>query len=264
MELRKNVIDLLAYLYALHLRTAYPEIQYEGFPQRRTLQPERFARNRRIKAGSNNDPDGASHARGRPRSATDDLAAEKGFTPITERTCRSPRRLPTLLSEKVIERGFRPDQLPLVLRYVSARLRFEMVAEIRLVLLALLFRGRLLAMLRVAHVVLHAHLAHMQFRIAGLADIQAPQGKAQCRQGCATAPTNQGVGHGVGPIKSGKIRQLHNFRLNPTVTTLGTLAKKAKSMTEKLHFPVRLNQFFTCSYSGRSAGNICVCRELRR
>jgi hypothetical protein len=58
---------------------------------------------------------------------------------------------------------------------MGAGFRLEVVAEVRGVLVALLFGGGLLTMLGVAHVVFDAQLADVQFGIAGVADVEAAQ-----------------------------------------------------------------------------------------
>jgi len=70
------------------------------------------------------------------------------------------------------------------------------VAEIRGLLVALLFGGGLLAMLGVADVVFDAQLADMQLGIAGLADVEAAQRQRQCREGGTAVPADQGLGLG--------------------------------------------------------------------
>ncbi len=67
-------------------------------------------------------------------------------------------------------------------RDVGARSWLEMIAEVGLVLFPFFLRGGLLAMLRIADVVFHTHLADVQFRVARLADIEPPQGQAERRQ----------------------------------------------------------------------------------
>jgi hypothetical protein len=84
-----------------------------------------------------------------------------------------------LLLEKLIQGGFGSLNFGSILCDVSTGLRFEVVAKISLVLLPYFFGRRLLAMFRIADVVLDAHLAHMQFRVARLAHIETPQWQAQ-------------------------------------------------------------------------------------
>jgi hypothetical protein len=45
-------------------------------------------------------------------------------------------------------------------------------------------------MLRIRRVVLHAHLAHVQLRIARLANVESPQRQTERSQGRAAAPTD--------------------------------------------------------------------------
>src|ERR1700690_53852 len=78
--------------------------------------------------------------------------------------------IPASFLEQIVQRRLRPRQLRPVLRYVSPRLRLEVIAKIRLILLAHLLRRRLLAMLGIRRVVLNAHLAHVQLRITRLAN----------------------------------------------------------------------------------------------
>jgi hypothetical protein len=84
-----------------------------------------------------------------------------------------------LFLEKVIQGGFGSLNFGSILCDVSTCLRFEVVAKVSLVFLPYLFGRRLLAMFRIADVVLDAHLAHVQFRVARLAHIEAPQWQAQ-------------------------------------------------------------------------------------
>ncbi len=65
-----------------------------------------------------------------------------------------------------------------------------MVAKISALLVPLLFRGRLLAVLRITDVVLNAHLANVQLRPTRLARVQSPQWQAQICQRCTTAPAH--------------------------------------------------------------------------
>lgn len=85
---------------------------------------------------------------------------------------------PLFLKER-IECRFRSLQLARVLGDKSLVFRLEVIAEVSLHLLADFLSRRLTAMLRVAGVVLDAHFADVQFRIAGFANIQTSQRKAQ-------------------------------------------------------------------------------------
>jgi hypothetical protein len=94
------------------------------------------------------------------------------------------------LPEQIIQRRLRTSHLSVVFSYESASLRLEVITEVRLILLAHLLRRWLLAMLGIRSVVLHAHLAYMQFGIAGLAHIKAPQRQTQRRKRSAAAPAD--------------------------------------------------------------------------
>jgi hypothetical protein len=69
------------------------------------------------------------------------------------------------------------------------------IAKICLVLFAHFFGGRFLAVLGKRRVVLHAHFAHVQLGIAGLADFETAQGQTERSERGATAPANQRVSH---------------------------------------------------------------------
>lgn len=84
-----------------------------------------------------------------------------------------------LFAKEIVQGGLRTLDRGGVLGDVSPGLRLEVIAEIRLVLLSDFFRGRLLAVLGVGGVVLDAHLAHVQFSVARLADVEATQREAQ-------------------------------------------------------------------------------------
>jgi hypothetical protein len=94
------------------------------------------------------------------------------------------------LAEQIVQRRFRTSNFSIVLSYESARLRLEVITEVRLVLLAHLLRRRLLAMLGIRSVVLDAHLAYMQFGVASLAHVKAPQRQTQRRKRSAAAPAD--------------------------------------------------------------------------
>ena len=70
----------------------------------------------------------------------------------------------------------------------SARSWLEMIAKIGLVLFAYFLCGRFLAMLRIGGVVFDAHLADVQFGVAGLADFEAPQWQTERRKRRAATP----------------------------------------------------------------------------
>jgi hypothetical protein len=88
---------------------------------------------------------------------------------------------PTSLTEKIVQRRLGAGEFRRVLGNVGSRLRFEVVAEIRFVLLAHLLRDRLLAMLGIADVVLDAEFADVELGIARLADVEPAQRQ---REGC--------------------------------------------------------------------------------
>jgi hypothetical protein len=100
------------------------------------------------------------------------------------------RRKEPLLLEQIVERRLHSRQLGDVLCDVGPRLRFEVIAEIRFILFADLLRRRLLAMFGIRRVVLNAHLAHVQLRIARLAHIEPTKRQAQFRERCAAAPAD--------------------------------------------------------------------------
>jgi hypothetical protein len=84
-----------------------------------------------------------------------------------------------LLLEKIIQGGFGSLNFGSILCDVSTCLWFEVVAKVSLVFLPYFFGRRLLAMFRIANVVLHAHFAHVQFRVSRLTHIETPQWQAQ-------------------------------------------------------------------------------------
>jgi hypothetical protein len=102
------------------------------------------------------------------------------------------RRL--LLSKQIIQRGFRALDLRRVLGNVGASLGLEEITEIRLVFLADLLGGRLLAMLRVRRVVFDAHLANVDFGVARLAHVQSAKRQAQSGQRGSATPADKGMG----------------------------------------------------------------------
>jgi hypothetical protein len=83
-----------------------------------------------------------------------------------------------LFAKEIIERGLRLLQFAGVLRDESAGFRAKVIAEIRLVLLPNFLGRGFLAVLRVAHVILDAHFANVEFGIAGFTDIEAAQRQA--------------------------------------------------------------------------------------
>jgi hypothetical protein len=83
-----------------------------------------------------------------------------------------------LFAEEIVERRLRTLDRSGILGHVGPRLRLEVIAEIRLVLLPNLLRGGLLAMLRIRGVVLDAHLAHVELGVAGLAGVKPAEGEA--------------------------------------------------------------------------------------
>jgi hypothetical protein len=95
-----------------------------------------------------------------------------------------------LLLEQIVQRRLRPRKRRHVLRDEGASLRLEVIAKIRLVLFAHLLRRGLLAMLRIRGVVLNAHLADVQLRVARLTDVEPPQRQTQLREGRAAAPAD--------------------------------------------------------------------------
>jgi hypothetical protein len=92
-----------------------------------------------------------------------------------------PRPQKRLLLEKRIKRRLRALNFRGVLGYIGASLRLEVIAEIRLILLAHFFRDRFTAMLRIARVIFDAHLAHVEFGATGFANIQSAQWKGEFR-----------------------------------------------------------------------------------
>ena len=95
-----------------------------------------------------------------------------------------------LFAKKIVQGRLRTLDRSGVLGDVGPSLRLKVIAEIRLVFLADFFCGRLLAVLRVRGVVLDAHLAHVEFGVARLADVEATQREAQGGQGGAAAPAD--------------------------------------------------------------------------
>jgi hypothetical protein len=69
------------------------------------------------------------------------------------------------------------------------------IAKIGLILFSNLLGRGLLAMLGIRGVVLHAHFADMQLRVAGLANVEAAQWQAKRAERCTAAPADEGVGH---------------------------------------------------------------------
>jgi hypothetical protein len=84
-----------------------------------------------------------------------------------------------LFAKKIVQGRLRPLDRCGVLGDVGPSLRLKVIAEIRLVFLANFFCGRLLAVLRVRGVVLDAHLAHVEFGVARLANVEATQRETQ-------------------------------------------------------------------------------------
>ena len=95
-----------------------------------------------------------------------------------------------LFAEEIVERRLRTLDRSGILGHVGPRLRLEVIAEIRLVLFSDFFCGGFLAVLGIRRVVLHAHLADMEFGIARLADVEATQREAQGGQGGAAVPAD--------------------------------------------------------------------------
>ena len=88
-------------------------------------------------------------------------------------------RYDRLLLEQVVERRLSSQKSRRILRDVGPCFWLEVIAKISLILFAHLLRRRLLAMLCVRRVVLHAHLADVQFSVARLADIQTTKRQAK-------------------------------------------------------------------------------------
>src|SRR5258708_30094129 len=95
-----------------------------------------------------------------------------------------------LLLEQIVERRLRSRELRTILRDIGTRLRLEVIAKIRLVLFAHLLRRGLFAMLRIRRVVLNAHLAYVQLRITGLADVQPSERQTERGERRAATPTD--------------------------------------------------------------------------
>lgn len=131
-----------------------------------------------------------SHIEKSPRRTSDTRGSDVNAAALRRRQEDTDHR-EWLFFEQVVECGFRALNLIHVLRHVGRRLRPEVIAEIRLVFSTLLFRRGLLAVLGITHVVLDAHLAHVQFGAAFLADIETTQGQAEHRQRFAAAPAHQ-------------------------------------------------------------------------
>jgi|SRR5450631_2579360 len=95
------------------------------------------------------------------------------------------------LTKEIVQRGLGAGEFSRVFGDVGAWPWFEVVAEIRLILLAHFLRGRLLAVLGIAHVVLDAKFTNVQLGIARLADLEPPQRQTQGSERCSTAPTDE-------------------------------------------------------------------------
>jgi hypothetical protein len=80
--------------------------------------------------------------------------------------------------------------LRFVFRNISPGFRLEVIAKISLVLVSNLFGGRFLAVLRIRRIVLDAHLAYMQFGVAGLANLKAAQRQTKRRERRTAAPAD--------------------------------------------------------------------------
>src|SRR5580692_1492296 len=141
----------------------------------------------------------AATARAKPGSAKKPIEPARPIEPIKPTKPIEPNRrdmalpmtfMPASLLEQIVQRRLRPRQLRPILRYVSSRLRLEVITEIRLILLAHLLRRGLLAMLRIRRVVLNAHLAHVQLRITRLANIEPSQRQAEGGERRSAAPTD--------------------------------------------------------------------------
>jgi len=113
----------------------------------------------------------------------------RGVRPSAGGTYAVDRARPLLL-EQIVERRLRPRQFRSILRDIGTRLRLEVIAKIRLVLFAHLLRRGLLAMLRIRRVVLNAHLAHVQFRITRLADVEPSERQTERGERRAATPTD--------------------------------------------------------------------------
>jgi hypothetical protein len=92
-----------------------------------------------------------------------------------------------LFLEEILQRRLHTREFGYVFCDVGALPRLEVVAKIRLVLFSHLLRRRLPAMLRIRGVVLNAHLANVQLRIARLADLETTE--RQCKRGQRPAAT---------------------------------------------------------------------------
>jgi hypothetical protein len=100
-----------------------------------------------------------------------------------------------LLAKEIVEGRLGLLDFGDVLRDISTFLGLEVITEIGLVLLAHLLGGRLLAVLSLRGVVLHAHLADVELGVARLAYVETAKREAQRREGDAAAPAGQGVRH---------------------------------------------------------------------
>ena len=80
---------------------------------------------------------------------------------------------PASLAKQIVQRRLGAGHFGRIFGDVGTLLWLEEIAEIRLVLLAHFLRGRLLAMLGVADVVLDAEFADVEFGIACLAHIES-------------------------------------------------------------------------------------------
>src|SRR5665213_459542 len=92
--------------------------------------------------------------------------------------------------EQIIQCRLRPRSFTTIFRHIGPRLRLEVIAKVGLILFAHLLRRGFLAVVRIPHVVFHAHLANMQLRIAGLAHIETAQRQTQRRERSAATPAD--------------------------------------------------------------------------
>ncbi len=110
---------------------------------------------------------------------------------------RIKRSGPSLLPEQPLQLRLSLIHFPRVGSRVGARPGLEVIAEVRLRLVADFLRRGLAAMLCNARVVLDAHLAHVQLGTALGALVEPPQRQTQMRQRSTAIPADEVVTHGT-------------------------------------------------------------------
>jgi len=142
----------------------------------------------------------------------------------TRRRFRGENRDPVQISagdsllEQSVQGGLGAVDFGAVLWGMGARLRLEVIAEVRLFFVADFLGGRLPTVLRIRRVVVDAQAADVQLHIAGLADVEAAQWQGQCGEGLAAFPADEGMRHcpEEGGVGRSARRLERRARFNPT------------------------------------------------